>query len=252
MRIDGELVVGPGPDQGMVFQGYSLFPWKSVTQNIAFGLRAPAGRRLTAQAGWTSCSASWAHRVRGVSARAALRRHATSGPPSPRRSPRSGRCCSTSRHRSTPRPGWPCRTSCYQVRTRCHDPPGHPRRERGGLPLTLGLRTDTAARPGLRGDRRAVRERPWSVSNAPRFLDPPRGDRGDPACALLWPDGASPVAGPIDQVEALTATVAVSLGRSRSGLTAAQPLGVRELRHGHCLLSHQSSLPSRRRSAAPG
>jgi ABC-type nitrate/sulfonate/bicarbonate transport system ATPase subunit len=46
--IHGDLVVGPGPDRGMVFQRYSLFPWKSVTQNIAFGLecaRWPKARR---------------------------------------------------------------------------------------------------------------------------------------------------------------------------------------------------------------
>jgi NitT/TauT family transport system ATP-binding protein len=39
VRVAGDLVVGPGPDRGMVFQAYSLFPWKSVAENIAFGLR---------------------------------------------------------------------------------------------------------------------------------------------------------------------------------------------------------------------
>jgi NitT/TauT family transport system ATP-binding protein len=48
VRIDGDLVVGPGPDRGMVFQGYSLFPWRTVTENIAFGLECagwPKDRR---------------------------------------------------------------------------------------------------------------------------------------------------------------------------------------------------------------
>ncbi len=38
VRVDGDVVVGPGPDRGMVFQGYSLFPWRTVAENIEFGL----------------------------------------------------------------------------------------------------------------------------------------------------------------------------------------------------------------------
>jgi ABC-type nitrate/sulfonate/bicarbonate transport system ATPase subunit len=38
VRIDGDVVVGPGSDRGMVFQAYSLYPWLTVSENIGFGL----------------------------------------------------------------------------------------------------------------------------------------------------------------------------------------------------------------------
>ncbi|HET7536918.1 MAG TPA: ABC transporter ATP-binding protein [Candidatus Didemnitutus sp.] len=39
MLLDGEEVSGPCPSRGMVFQGYTLFPWLTVTENVMFGLR---------------------------------------------------------------------------------------------------------------------------------------------------------------------------------------------------------------------
>ena len=35
--LDGSRIENPGQDRGMVFQDYSLFPWRSVIDNIAFG-----------------------------------------------------------------------------------------------------------------------------------------------------------------------------------------------------------------------
>jgi NitT/TauT family transport system ATP-binding protein len=48
--VDGAPVRGPGPDRGMVFQQYSLFPWKTVEGNVAFGPRMTGRSRDEARA----------------------------------------------------------------------------------------------------------------------------------------------------------------------------------------------------------
>ncbi|HEX8013189.1 MAG TPA: ABC transporter ATP-binding protein [Casimicrobiaceae bacterium] len=48
ITVGGKPVAGPGPERSVVFQQFALFPWKTVEQNIDFGLRAvrvPAGER---------------------------------------------------------------------------------------------------------------------------------------------------------------------------------------------------------------
>jgi NitT/TauT family transport system ATP-binding protein len=52
--IDGKPVAGPGPDRGIVFKNFALFPWKTVRKNVLYGLErqklAAAERGARAQA----------------------------------------------------------------------------------------------------------------------------------------------------------------------------------------------------------
>ncbi|HWB47075.1 MAG TPA: ABC transporter ATP-binding protein [Hyphomicrobiaceae bacterium] len=44
VRLDGKAIAEPGPDRGVIFQEYGVFPWLSVKDNIAFGLNLRANR----------------------------------------------------------------------------------------------------------------------------------------------------------------------------------------------------------------
>ncbi len=59
IMLDGAPVTGPGADRGFVFQSYTLFPWLTVVQNIAFGLR----EKGIAERERLDIARSWAERV---------------------------------------------------------------------------------------------------------------------------------------------------------------------------------------------
>jgi NitT/TauT family transport system ATP-binding protein len=45
IRVYGTEVASPGPDRGMMFQEFALFPWKTVAGNVAWGLEAQGATR---------------------------------------------------------------------------------------------------------------------------------------------------------------------------------------------------------------
>ncbi|MEK7395223.1 MAG: ABC transporter ATP-binding protein [Fibrobacterota bacterium] len=49
LEVAGRKVSGPGPDRGMVFQGYTLFPWLTILRNVAFGLEMCGMSRSSAE-----------------------------------------------------------------------------------------------------------------------------------------------------------------------------------------------------------
>ena len=49
VTLDGKPISGPGPDRGVIFQEYGVFPWLTVKGNIAFGLTLRANRTTAAE-----------------------------------------------------------------------------------------------------------------------------------------------------------------------------------------------------------
>jgi NitT/TauT family transport system ATP-binding protein len=82
--VDGKPVAGPGPDRGIVFQNFALFPWKTVRKNVLYGLERQglprAERERRAQSfidlvGLTSFESSYpSHLSGGMKQRVAIAR----------------------------------------------------------------------------------------------------------------------------------------------------------------------------------
>ncbi len=72
--LGGRAVTGPGPDRGMVFQDYGLFPWLSVRDNVGFGPKArglpraqvaAVTERFVATVGLTRFADAYPHQLSG-------------------------------------------------------------------------------------------------------------------------------------------------------------------------------------------
>ncbi len=74
VTLDGDPIRGPSPERGMVFQEYSLFPWRTVLDNIVFGLelkgvpvneRKRLGRQYLKMVGLESFETRYPHELSG-------------------------------------------------------------------------------------------------------------------------------------------------------------------------------------------
>ena len=74
VKVGEQLVRAPGPDRGVVFQQHTLFPWKNVLENVAFGLkmrrvdkaeRLRASREVLSHVGLSEFAEHYPHQLSG-------------------------------------------------------------------------------------------------------------------------------------------------------------------------------------------
>jgi len=74
LEVDGQAVRAPGPDRGVVFQQHTLFPWKTVLENVGFGLkmrrvgkteRTRTAREILAHVGLSEFAEHYPHQLSG-------------------------------------------------------------------------------------------------------------------------------------------------------------------------------------------
>ena len=59
ITVDGKPVTAPGPDRGIVFQHFALFPWKTVRANILYGLERHGHAARRAREAGAGTSSIW-------------------------------------------------------------------------------------------------------------------------------------------------------------------------------------------------
>jgi NitT/TauT family transport system ATP-binding protein len=91
VRVMGQLVTGPGPDRGVIFQQDAVYPWMRVEDNVAFGLRVGniskqerlrIAREHLARVGLSSVARAWPRELSGgMRARVAIAAVFANDPP---------------------------------------------------------------------------------------------------------------------------------------------------------------------------